>query len=126
MRTKYYIKERNEEPRQFFIECSDKIEVFNKILPFIKKENLENIIEKVNMFAEDLSSEWKVENRLNFIGVIVKEDLSLIEATHSHHPMHQFYGAYSPYDEIEPVEIESLNDLKYIQVKFVCHMGLRD
>jgi len=89
----------------YWIECSSE-EANHCIKPFLSEPQIKRLEKELSY--QSLNSPGK---GIKKIYVLVSNDLSSVQLTSAHYPFGSLWNAYSPFQKIEEIEIENLEQI---------------
>jgi hypothetical protein len=115
---------RDREPKvdAYFVECSSQQEVDEKVLPYVPPDKLDEVKRLIERYLD--------YNRSNLSGptcahFLIAKNLTFILPHTWSYPIANMWNAYSPFDVVEQIEIESLEDLRTLEVRTITPLGIR-
>jgi hypothetical protein len=116
-------RDRDPKVDAYFVDCCSQQEVDEKVLPYVPPDKLDEVKRLIERYLDCNRSNLSGPTCAHFL---VAKDLTFILPHTWNYPIANMWNAYSPFDVVEQVEIESLEELRNLQVKVVGSVGIRD
>jgi hypothetical protein len=106
----------------YFVECCSQQEVDEKVLPRVSPDKLDEVKRLIERYQDFNRSNLSGPTCAHFL---VAKDLTFIVPHTWSYPIANMWNAYSPFDVVEQVEIDSLEELRNLDLKVVTPLGIR-